>query len=207
MPDHIIFTFTASLGCVPYKLPTVKPILLVSELTMGRPHYYLWTGCGQEDPGSIKLGTGSCPEENSGNCLQKKKKTDLSRGHAQSLCVWVFLFTIWVAVSWSRNLLADVGGMVGVSRLRVTFDSCHALVTLTKPIQTLVRCLMRLRTYCWQCLAEGEPVSMWRVGDCVEVVLLYPLRKWVVPLCAFWCCRVCAVLVANVCGLLVGFSS
>ena len=36
---------------------------------------------------------------------------------------------------------------------------------------------------CGQCQVEEEAVCLLKVGDCVEVVLLHALRKWVMPLC------------------------
>ena len=80
--------------------------------------------------------------------------------------------------------MAYVG--VGVSLLLVPFGLFHTHLTLTLAIQTLVHQLMWLRTHVrlramfgWRraCLCV-------RAGDCVEMVLLNPLRKWVVSL--YW---------------------
>ena len=67
----------------------------------------------------------------------------------------------------------------------VAFDFCHAPITLT---------------------LDNDPGAIMcsRVGDCVEVVLLHPHMKWIVPLC--WGCGGKAIVcILRLCCVSVDF--
>ena len=110
-------------------------------------------------------------------------------------------FCSWAPLRWG-TLESEV------SQPLVALDLCYAL-TLAHPNPGLsVNELEDPGAIAYSVWLEDACIYLWRVGDCVEVVLLDPNCKWVMPLywrcggkaltplCMFWCCRGYAVLVA-----------
>ena len=112
---------------------------------------------------------------------KKSTDTNLTCGCAQSPVCVSMQTTIWVWL-WSRDSLA---GPINETYDPVTFDLCYTPLTITL---TLVCQLMRLSTHVqlWAVSGWMRACLCVKVGDCVEVVLLHPLKKLVVSLC--WGC-------------------